>query len=141
MKKQTRNAALVLGVVAILALVFSAGCAFYQAVDTPEKRALAMLKTWNGQYDDTLSLAKQCQAGECSADQKNLVRKKKAWLKLLKPVVDLYVTKVQSGATVPDTVEQAILQLINKLVAGVELTGDTQTDVDNLINQLVKEVE
>ena len=113
------------------------GCAFQQMVDTPEERALAIMKTWDNQYDDTMAIAEMCQAGECSDGQKALVVKKKKYLKILKPLVDLYVNKIQTDGTVPDTIEAAIRKLINQLVAGIDPTKNTEEQVQDLINKLV----
>jgi len=126
----------------IALFLLCAGCSWFtQVVDTPEKRALAALKTWNSQFDDTMALAKQCQETNCTEEQKDLVVKKKKWLTILKPLVDLYKVQVTSGASIPDTIEKAVIKLINEFVAGIEPTDDTQQTVDNLINKLVSEVE
>ena len=124
-----------LTMVLLLLLLTFGGCAmFAQTVDTPEKRALAILKTWNSQFDDTMAMAKMPNLSE---EQKELVRTKKKWLGLLKPLVDLYVNVVKTEGTVPEAIERELKRMINQLIAGIEPSADAGTQVQNLINQLV----
>ena len=124
-----------LTMVLLLLLLTFGGCAmFAQTVDTPEKRALAILKTWNSQFDDTMAMAKMPNLSE---EQKELVRTKKKWLGLLKPLVDLYVNVVKTEGTVPEVIERELKRMINQLIAGIEPSADAETQVQGLINQLV----
>ncbi len=100
----------------LLTLVFIAGCATFGgkpwADYTPKEKALAMMQTYNIEFEDTMALAKEPNITEA---QKKVVRAKKAILKELKPLITLYDDVVTQGGVPSAQVEAKILQLINKL--------------------------
>ena len=85
---------------------------------TPKERALAILDAYNGQYADTLDLATMPNPTDA---QRAVVRTKKGILKEVYPLIEIYVSTVESGKVPSQASEQKILNLLNRL--GTKIGG------------------
>lgn len=79
---------------------------------TPQEKALAILESYNSVYKDTMSMALMPNLTEA---QKQMVRSKKAMLKEVYPLIQIYVGIIESGGIPSAADEQAILDLLNRL--------------------------
>lgn len=103
-------------VISLVLLAFLCGCAtlgFKAWADrTPKEKAVVFLEQYNTQYRDTFKMATD---PNITVAQKEIVKTKKAILKELWPLIDVYVGIVDSGSVPSKASEDKILDLINKL--------------------------
>jgi hypothetical protein len=78
-------------------------------------KAAMVLATYNSQTQQTVAMSKRDDLTEA---QKVMVRKKKALIVKLDPLIKAYGTLVQGGGIPSPTDEQAIYSLIDELVGG-----------------------
>ena len=102
----------------VLAIFIIAGCQTLNvnakpwAQQTPKERANFMLGVYNAQYDDTMRMA----TGPLSTPaQREMVVKKKAILKQIRPLLTAYLVMVDAGMKPTPEDEAALLNLINQL--------------------------
>lgn len=99
-----------------LCMIFSfllvAGCATTSIVMTPKTKAAMILATYNVQAEQTKAMSNRTDLTEA---QKEVVRKKKAIIEKLDPLIKSYGLVVQAGGTPSAEDEQAIYDLIDDL--------------------------
>jgi hypothetical protein len=113
MRKAQISAILILVSIVLVACVSCAtlGLKSWSAY-TPKEKALAILDAYNGQYNDTFSMASN---PSITPAQKEVVRQKKATLTKVYPLIQVYVGIIESGKVPSQSQEQAILNLLNQL--------------------------
>lgn len=112
-------------VIGVLVLML-VGCAYLQSTfgvkpwadRTPSEKSLAILETYNTEYRNTMSQAKQPNLTE---PQKQVVRSKKDVLIKVYPLIGIYDKTVLGGGTPSKADEDAILALFDQI--GAKLTG------------------
>jgi len=97
-----------------LLLVFVAACATTNITMTPKTRALMILSTYNTITAQTAAMSQRTYLTEA---QKQTIRKKKAIILKLDPLVKSYGMIVANGGTPSLENEQEIYNLIDDLVA------------------------
>jgi hypothetical protein len=93
--------------------LFVAGCVTRNIVMTPKTKATMILAAYNTQAEQIVAMSKRTDLTE---EQKGMVRKKKAIIERLDPLIKTFGLTVQSGGTPSVEDEQAIYDLIDDLV-------------------------
>jgi hypothetical protein len=95
-----------------LAVLIAVGCATRNIVMTPKTKATMILSTYVMQVEQTKAMSHRIDLTEA---QKEMVRKKKAIIEKLDPLIKSYGLVVQAGGTPSVEDEQAIYDLIDDL--------------------------
>ena len=106
----------------LFVVVFLAGCQFTQNLKSPADMSAKELGTWalgiyNAQYDNYEVLAARTDLTE---DYKVMLRKKKAILVEIWPLLKLYAGYVDSGAIPTQELEVKIIGLIDDLILAAD---------------------
>ncbi len=102
-------------VIALGVMLIFSGCATTGPPMSVKGKAAMVLATYNSQTQMTASMS---QRPDLTEEQKVMVRKKKAIIVKLDPMIKAYGTLIQAGGTPSPNDEQAIYQLIDELVGG-----------------------
>ena len=97
----------------LLVAILLAGCAATATLSLKGKAAM-ILATYNVQTQQVVDMSNRPDLAEA---QKDIVRKKKAIIQKLDPMIKAYGILVQQGGTPSPDIEQAIYDLIDALVA------------------------
>lgn len=111
--RKNRNTVVAIISLGLALLIFS--CATTGTQMSLKGKAAMMLSTYNSQTQQTLIMSQRTDLTEA---QKVVVRKKKAIIMKLDPLIKAYGTLVQSGGIPSPSDEQAIYTLIDELVGG-----------------------
>jgi len=89
------------------------GCATMEVEMTAKDKAAWAMALYNAQYDDYLRMTGM---GNLTEDQRQILRKKKAIMNELWPLLKLYAEYSKTGK-IPTDLEQQVTDLINQLIA------------------------
>jgi len=106
--------------VSLIVLALAVSCTMHQGAVpfdkmTPMDKASFFTSLYNKQYDNYLEVATQ--PGTLSEDQKTILRKKKALLEKVYPMIEAYADYVAAGVAPGAEKEQAIIKLLDDLAA------------------------
>jgi len=118
-----RNTVFLLMVLLVLLVAFLVGCAGFmqqtgdlKSIDdmTPKERATWFTSVYNSQDRDYRAMVAR---SDLTTEQKHILRKKKAIMTQLYPMIQTYNLYIESGAVPTKEVEDRIIEMINNLTS------------------------
>lgn len=108
---------LVSAIVTVLILNLIIGCASMGVKPisemSPKERGLFFLQVYNDQYEDYLAVV---ESPNLTAEQKQILKKKKEILTAVYPMIKLYLSYIESGGVPDQETEKQIIEFIDELL-------------------------